>query len=89
MKTNRNRVTHELLTMAAVRLPTDYYDFGGAVQRWRDPEGEYPDCSMGCRWAAWLEPPFGADWLVCTNPNGPRKGLLTFEHQAGEGCFSV
>ena len=71
MKTNRNRVTHELLTMAAVRLPTDYYDFGGAVQRWRDPEGEYPDCSMGCRWAAWLEPPFGADWLVCTNLNGP------------------
>jgi hypothetical protein len=27
------------------------------------------------------------DWGVCTNPRGPRKGLLTWEHQAGYGCF--
>ena len=27
------------------------------------------------------------DWGVCSKPGGPRAGLLTWEHQAGFGCF--
>jgi hypothetical protein len=64
-------------------LPTDYKDYGGEVERWQDPAKAYPDCSLGCRhwWA------LDADWGVCRNPTGPRSGLLTWEHQAGEGCW--
>jgi len=64
-------------------LPTDYTDYGGGVERWRDPTKGYPDCSSGCRhwWA------LDADWGVCKNPQSPRAGLLTWEHQAGEGCW--
>jgi hypothetical protein len=64
-------------------LPTDYADYGGEVERWQDANKAYPDCSSGCRhfWA------LDADWGVCKNPKSPRGGLLTFEHQAGEGCW--
>ena len=63
-------------------LPSDYKDYGGEVERWAD-EDAYPDCSSGCKWFWTLD----ADWGVCTNPNAPRAGLLTWEHQTGRGCF--
>ncbi len=69
------------------RLPTDYSDYGGEIKRW-DYEGvDYPDCSCGCRWFLPLEGDLGSDWGVCSKLDGPRAGLLTFEHQAGKGCF--
>jgi hypothetical protein len=68
-------------------LPTDYEDYGGEVKRWKDPNLNYPDCSSGCRFFAELKGSLGLDWGVCSNPNGPRKGMLTWEHQAGFGCF--
>jgi hypothetical protein len=80
-------ITHEHLWTICRRLPTDYTDYGGTVERWSDPNLSYADCSCGCRWAAWLEEPFGGDWCVCTNPDAPRAGLLTFEHMTGSGCF--
>ena len=82
------RITHEHLLAIVPRLPTDYTDYGGTVERWSQGDNDM-DCSWGCRWAAWLASPFKTDWCVCTNPNGPRKGLLTFEHQAGRGCFET
>jgi hypothetical protein len=87
MKSNKRIITHAHLLDLASQLPTDYSDFGGKVERWSDAGKSYPDCSMGCKWAAWLEPPLGLDWCVCASPKGPRRGLLTFEHQAGDGCF--
>lgn len=80
-------VSHDELLLIARKLPTDYADYGGEVRRWEDPGTAYPDCSMGCRFAAWLKGQLGMDWCVCANPNSPRGGLLTFEHQAGRGCF--
>lgn len=35
-------------------LPQDYSDYGGEIIRWEDPQKSYPDCSCGCKWAAWL-----------------------------------
>ena len=68
--------------------PTDYTDHGGEIERWADTSKSYPDCSVGCKHAAWLEGPLGSDWCICLRPDGPRFGLLTFEkHQAGYGCF--
>lgn len=68
------------------RLPTDYTDYGGEVERWADGDN-YPDCSCGCKWFLPLDGDLGYDWGVCGNPNAPRAGLLTFEHQTGRGCF--
>ena len=84
--------THELLLSITKRLPTDYTDYGGKVERWQHPEEFYPDCSSGCRHYRRLtsgleEGVEDADWGVCTNPRSPRAGLLTFEHQAGQGCY--
>ena len=64
-------------------LPTDYSDYGGQVERWVDTNKSYPDCSSGCIHFRKLDD----DWGVYTNEKGPRAGLLTFEHQAGEGCW--
>ena len=36
-----------------------------------------------------LEGKLGFDWGVCTRLDGPRFALLTFEHQAGFGCFEA
>jgi len=69
------------------RLPTDYFDYGGEIKRWEDPNKDYPDCSGGCKHFCPLEDELGYDWGVCSNPNSPRAGLLTWEHQAGVGCF--
>jgi len=81
-------ITHEHLLVIVPRLPTDYSDYGGDVVRWEnEPETDDGDCSWGCRWVAKLAPPHKDDWVVCTKPGAPRCGMLTFEHQAGRGCF--
>lgn len=69
-------------------LPTDYTDYGGEVERWKDGD-DYPDCSSGCRWFLPLAGDLGYDWGVCNNPDAPRAGLLTFEHQTGRGCYEM
>lgn len=79
---------HTQLMAVLVRLPTDYTDYGGEVERWKD-DNDYPDCSCGCRWFVPLDGELGWDWGVCGNPNSPRAGLLTFEHQTGRGCFEM
>ena len=80
----------ELFWQVLKILPTDYTDYGGQVKRWEDVEGYYPDCS-GCRRFHRLHDPnelsWDSDWGICANPNSPRAGLLTWEHQAGVGCF--
>ena len=80
---------HKTLLDNVIRLPSDYLDYGGKVERWSDPEMPYPDCSCGCRFFAALEGPLGTEWGVCTKMDGPRLALLTFEHQAGYGCFEL
>ena len=71
-------------------LPSDYRDYGGLIERWKHVDMSYPDCSHGCKWFASLYDPkydsADTDWGVCTNPNSPRAGLLTWEHQAGFRC---
>jgi len=74
---------HAHLGKIAPVLPSDYTDYGGTVERWADPDGDYPDCSSDCRWARWLGDGLGYDWCVCSRPDAPRSGYLTFEHQAG------
>lgn len=74
-------------------LPTDYKDYGGDIDRWSDPNESYPDCSSGCDYYRRLVSQFeegieDADWGVCTNSSSPRRGLLTWEHQAGYKCYS-
>jgi len=72
------------------RLPTDYKDYGGEVERWDHPEETYPDCSTGCVFFKRLVHEDGRpdpDWGICLNPHSPRVGMLTFEHQAGFTCF--
>ncbi len=64
-------------------LPTDYTTYGGTVERWTIPDKPYPDCSCGCaQWCA-----IDNDWGICVKEGGPRAGFLTWEHQAGYGCF--
>ena len=70
-----------------VVLPGDYEEYGGKVKRWSDPAVDYPDCSRGCRHFVPLKDPHGSDWGVCSNPRSHRRGLLTWEHMAGHGCF--
>lgn len=87
---------HDRLLQIMPKLETDYAPWG-KVQRWLEWNERYPDCSGGCRWARWLEDigegdetqHLSMDWLVCTNPESPRCGSLTFEHQAGFGCFAL
>jgi len=73
-------------------LPTDYTDYGGKVNRWEDAETYYPDCSNGCIfWKPLYDKETSnnqdLDWGVCVSTTAPRSGLLTWEHQAGVGCF--
>ena len=81
------KITHSHLRKIVKALPSDYTDYGGSVERWKDDD-DYPDCSCGCKFFAPLDGKLGADWGVCTNPNGPRCGMLTFEHQTGRGCYA-
>ncbi len=73
---------HERLLELVLKLPQDYEPFG-SVERWKEADKPYPDCSSGrgCTWAKWLNK--SEDWCVCTNEKSHRCGLLTFEHQ---GC---
>jgi hypothetical protein len=73
------------------KLPSDYKDYGGDIERWKYIDVNYPDCSSGCKhWRPlWDEPNeyADADWGICSKKDSPRAGLLTWEHQAGFGCF--
>jgi hypothetical protein len=82
-----------LLLDACKTLDTDYVDYGGKITRWADPDNNYLDCSCGCKF---FNPLYnnkydGADmdFGVCLNAKSKRYGLLTFEHQAGFGCFEI
>jgi hypothetical protein len=77
---------HDNLLNIMKKLPTDYIPWG-KVERWEKDNESYPDCSSGCKHYFVLEGKLGMDWGVCTNNKSPRVGLLTFEHQAGYGCF--
>lgn len=71
-------------------LPSDYSEYGGEIERWKNDE-LYPDCSSGCRWwrPLWNEHSRGpdGDWGICSNSDSARSGLLTWEHQAGYDCW--
>lgn len=71
-------LAHEHLCRICQNLPTDFEPYG---QRKRDGL----DCSCGCDWfvSVGAELRLDNDWGVCANPDSPRCGLLTFEHQ---GC---
>jgi len=73
------------------KLDSDYIEYGGKITRWFDPDYNYADCSCGCKYFIPLhnEQNKGADFDfgVCTNPKSKRCGLLTYEYQAGYGCF--
>lgn len=74
-------------------LDTDYDTVGGKIVRGTDPDAIYNDCSCGCRYFVPLYNEHyddaDTDFGVCTNPKSKRRGLLTFEHQAGYGCFEM
>ena len=44
------------------------------------------DCSCGCKVCIELQD--SGDWGVCCNPESPRAGLLTWEHQGCPGGFN-
>lgn len=69
---------HKRLLALVVRTPFDWEPWGD-----ESVNGDYTDCSQGCRWYRPLEGDLAWDWGVCTNPKSHRCGLLTFEHQ---GC---
>jgi hypothetical protein len=71
---------HQLLWTLCRKLPSDFTPFG---QRDRDSAEPWQDCSCGCLHFLPLAGDLGNDWGVCANPQSPRAGLLTFEHQ---GC---
>ncbi len=73
---------HSRLYQIRTVLPTDFAAHGGTVDR-----DEESDCGCGCRHAIPLRGQLGADWVLCANADGPRFGMVTFEHQAGAGCF--
>jgi len=75
-------INHNYLLEMVKKLSQDYKPFG-ELERWQNPEVEYPDCSMGCKYFIPLQGDLGQDWGVCCNKNSHRYGLLTFEHQ---GC---
>lgn len=75
--------THAHMLAIVRSLPTDYTPWGTVEH---DGQG---DCSSGCAHALPLPGKLGMDWVVCARAGGPRAGLLTFEHQAGRGCFEL
>jgi hypothetical protein len=77
--------THEELWGTAKILLTDYTPYGKVA---RDDGADYwgADCSCGCTWFHPLDGERGMDWGVCFNPESPRCGLLTFEHQGCKYC---
>jgi hypothetical protein len=73
---------HEQLLKTVKTLPEDYSPWGN-IDRFKDENVYYPDCSMGCKFYKPLTGVLGCDWGVCANSESHRSGLLTFEHQ---GC---
>ena len=75
---------HDRLYAMLKCLPSDFAPWG---ERDRDTDEVCADCSCGCDWYIALEDVgdehLSMDWGVCSNPQSPRAGLLTFEHQ---GC---
>jgi hypothetical protein len=67
---------HDKLIKVVRTLETDYLPYGKV-------ERHGSDCSDGCRHFVKVAGWTGDYWGVCTNPESPRAGLLTFEHQ---GC---
>lgn len=67
---------HKHLHTLCRHLSSDFQPYG-------EREGTGPDCSCGCKHFLKLPGKLGMDWGVCANPDSPRAGLLTFEHQ---GC---
>ena len=76
----------DLLMSLVERLPGDYTDYGGQVERWADPNKGYPDC-CNCRYLIRLDEGVCGDLGICGNPKSHRAGKLTFEHMAGVDCF--
>jgi hypothetical protein len=72
--------THEHLLKIMKTLRADFTPWG---ERDRDKCECWADCSCGCLWFHTLAGRAGHDWGICANPDSPRVGLLTFEHQ---GC---
>lgn len=70
----------DILWTLCRKLPTDFTPWGGRDRGTAEPSA---DCSCGCRHFILLAGKLGDDWGVCANPQSPRAGLLTFEHQ---GC---
>lgn len=90
MLTNNNQPEPPLDLQTVLRKRTTDYKPWGKVERWKDPEANYPDCSCGCKHFKPLyneKTQIDCDYGVCTNPKSARCGLLTFEHQAGKDCF--
>ena len=82
-----HRAEDDILWGCVVRLPSDYEPWGN-----RPDVERGTDCSCGCKWFRPLdqdhpESTVGMDWGVCTNPNSPRSGMLTWEHQGSHICF--
>ena len=65
------------------KWPSDFEPYG---KRSREIGG--PDCLCGCAWYHVLIGKACFDWGVCVNPQSPRAGLLTFEHQGCEAFES-
>lgn len=70
-------------------LATDFTDYGGNNER----QGKHADCACECKhWSALFDHArrsCDTDFGVCLKQNGFRRGLLTFEHQAGASCFEA
>ena len=70
----------EELWEACRRLPSDWEPLG--QRNWHGRTEDRPDCDT-CRWFVEFFRT-GPDWGVCTNPESPRRGALTFREQ---GCW--
>lgn len=73
---------HKMLWNVCKKLPSDYEPWGK-----RSDNERGGDCSCSCRFYMQLfderHNTWDMDWGICVNPESPRAGLLTFEHQ---GC---
>jgi len=91
MKKRKKSCGNDLLNLCKV-LDTDYIEYGGKITR-ADDKCFYFDCSAGCKHFIPLYDKtscdMNLDFGVCTNAKSKRCGLLTFEHQAGFGCFEA
>ncbi len=67
---------HDKFLRVVRTLETDYEPYGKV-------ELDGSDCSCGCRHFVMLAGNANENWGICANPESPRAGLLTFEHQ---GC---